>query len=127
MNRLLYWLREPVDGASLAVFRIAFGAILLWDVFRYWSRIQRLFLDSQGNPGGGFQFKYYGWEWVPALPGHGMYLLFGVIGLASLGIDGCYYVGDILSAVLQSSGEEQHYRYSCNISSGGEVVTIKSE
>ena len=99
----------------------------LWDVFRYWSRIQRLFLDSQGNPGGGFQFKYYGWEWVPALPGHGMYLLFGVIGLASLGIDGCYYVGDILSAVLQSSGEEQHYRYSCNISSGGEVVTIKSE
>ena len=88
MNRLLYWLREPVDGASLAVFRIAFGAILLWDVFRYWLRIQRLFLDSQGNPGGGFQFKYYGWEWVPALPGHGMYLLFGVIGLASLGIDG---------------------------------------
>jgi vitamin K-dependent gamma-carboxylase len=51
-----------------------------------WWHIQRLFLDSQGNPGGGFQFKYYGWEWVPALPGHGMYLLFGVIGLASLGI-----------------------------------------
>jgi len=51
-----------------------------------WWHIQRLFLDGQGNPGGGFQFKYYGWEWVPALPGHGMYLLFGVIGLASLGI-----------------------------------------
>jgi len=37
MNRLLHWLREPVDGASLAVFRIAFGVILLWDVFRHWS------------------------------------------------------------------------------------------
>ena len=86
MNRLLSWLREPVDGASLAIFRISFGAILLWDVFRYWLRIQRLFLDSQGNPGGGFQFKYYGWEWVPALPGNGMYVLFAIIGLASLGI-----------------------------------------
>ena len=86
MRRLLSWLREPVDGASLAIFRISFGAILLWDVFRYWPRIQRLFLDSQGNPGGGFQFKYYGWEWVPALPGDGMYVLFAIIGLASLGI-----------------------------------------
>jgi len=83
---LLSWLREPVDGASLAIFRISFGAILLWDVFRYWPRIQRLFLDSQTNPGGGFQFKYYGWEWVPALPGDGMYVLFAIIGLASLGI-----------------------------------------
>ena len=86
MNRLLAWLREPVDGASLAVFRIAFGAILLWDVFRHWPRIQRLFLDSLENPGGGFQFKYYGWEWVPALPGSSIYALFAVIGLASIGI-----------------------------------------
>ncbi|MDH3888246.1 MAG: HTTM domain-containing protein, partial [Gammaproteobacteria bacterium] len=29
---------------------------------------------------------YYGWEWVPALPGDGMYVLFAIIGLASLGI-----------------------------------------
>ena len=86
MNRFLLWLREPVDGASLAIFRIAFGAILLWDVFRHWPRIQRLFLDSLQNPGGGFQFKYYGWEWVQVLPGNGMYVLFAVIGLASLGI-----------------------------------------
>jgi vitamin K-dependent gamma-carboxylase len=86
MSRLLAWLREPVDGASLAVFRIAFGGILLWDAFRYWPRIQHLFLDGLRNPGGGFQFKYYGWEWVQALPGNGMYVLFAVIGLASLGI-----------------------------------------
>ena len=86
MNRLLAWLREPVDGASLAVFRIAFGGILLWDALRYWPRIQHLFLDGLRNPGGGFYFKYYGWEWVQALPGNGMYVLFAVIGLASLGI-----------------------------------------
>jgi hypothetical protein len=86
MNRFLSWLREPVDGASLAVFRMAFGVILLCDVFRYWPRIQRLYLDALGNPGGGFQFKYYGWEWVQVLPDKGMYVLFAVIGLASIGI-----------------------------------------
>ena len=86
MQRLLAWLREPVDGASLAVFRIAFGGILLWDVFRHWPRIQHLFLDSLRNPVGGFQFKYYGWEWVQAMPGNGMYVLFAVIGLAAIGI-----------------------------------------
>ena len=86
LKTLLSWLREPVDGASLAVFRITLGAILLWDVFRFWPRIQYLFLDSLANPGGGFQFKYYGWEWVPVLPGNGMYALFAVIGLAAIGI-----------------------------------------
>jgi len=40
---------------------------------------------------------------------------------------GGYYVGGISYAVLQSSGEEQHYRYSCNVTSTGEVVTIKGE
>ena len=86
MNRSLTWLRAPVDGASLAVFRIAFGAILLWDVFRHWPRIQHLFLDGLGNPGGGFHFKYFGWEWVQVLPDDGMYVLFAIIGLASIGI-----------------------------------------
>ena len=40
---------------------------------------------------------------------------------------GGYYIGDISYAVLQSSGEELHYRYSCNVSATGEVVTIKGE
>ena len=40
---------------------------------------------------------------------------------------GGYCIGDISYAVLQSSGEEQHYRYSCNVSATGEVVTIKGE
>jgi len=40
---------------------------------------------------------------------------------------GGYYIGDISYAVLQSSGEEQQYRYSCNVTSTGEVVTIKGE
>ena len=83
VTRPLSWLRQPVDGASLAVFRVAFGAIMLWDVFRYWPRIQRLYLDALQNPAGGFHFRYYGWEWVPVLPEQGMYILFAIIGLAS--------------------------------------------
>ncbi len=35
LARLEAYLREEVDGASLALFRIAFGAILLWEVIRY--------------------------------------------------------------------------------------------
>lgn len=37
---------------------------------------------------------------------------------------GGYYIGGILYTVLESSGEEQHYRYSCNVAPTGEVVTI---
>jgi len=40
---------------------------------------------------------------------------------------GGYYIGDISYAVLHSSGEELHYRYSCNVTAAGEVVTIKEE
>jgi hypothetical protein len=40
---------------------------------------------------------------------------------------GGYYIGGILYAVLQPSGEEQQYRYNCNVTSTGEVVTIKGE
>jgi hypothetical protein len=40
---------------------------------------------------------------------------------------GGYYVGDILYAVLNSSGEELHFRYICNVKAAGEVVTIKEE
>jgi hypothetical protein len=40
---------------------------------------------------------------------------------------GGYYIGGISYAVLQSSGEELHFRYSCNVTATGEVVTIKGE
>lgn len=37
---------------------------------------------------------------------------------------GGYYIGGILYSVLESSGEEQRYRYSCNVTATGEVVAI---
>jgi hypothetical protein len=35
-----------------------------------------------------------------------------------------YYVGGVEFANLQSTGEEIHYRYSCNVSSTGEVLAL---
>lgn len=80
------WLRSPVDGASLAVFRMLFGFILLADVFRYWPRIERLYLAPP------FHFSYYGFEWVRPWPDAGMYVHFAVLGcLAVLIMLGCFY------------------------------------
>src|SRR5438128_533615 len=33
--RLREWLVRPVDGASVAVFRILFGLLMFWEVLRY--------------------------------------------------------------------------------------------
>ena len=83
-----------VDGTSLAVFRIAFGALLLWDVLKYFRHdwIGRMFIAPA------FMFKYYGFEWVEPWPGDGMYFHFAALGvLAFLIMVGLFYR---LAAVL---------------------------
>ncbi|MFQ5982355.1 MAG: HTTM domain-containing protein [Woeseiaceae bacterium] len=66
-----------VDAASLAVFRIGFGVIMMWEVYRYFSNgwIESHYITPE------FHFKYYGFEWVQAWPGDGMYLHFALLGL----------------------------------------------
>jgi len=66
-----------VDAASLAVFRIGFGVIMMWEVYRYLSKdwIERYYIEPS------FHFKYYGFEWVQAWPGDGMYIHFAVLGI----------------------------------------------
>ncbi len=77
-----FWARlfAPVDAASLGVFRIAFGAIMLWEVFRYveFGWIARYYIDPAYN------FPYIGFSWVKPWPGNGMYWHFAVLGLLSL-------------------------------------------
>jgi vitamin K-dependent gamma-carboxylase len=75
-RRITHRLFEPVDGASLAVFRILFGAIMLWEVWRYFSNdwIPRYFIDPT------FHFTFYGFGWVQPWPGNGMYWHFAVLG-----------------------------------------------
>ena len=71
---------KQVDAASLAVFRIGFGLIMVVEVWRYWQHgwIDRFYIQPQ------FMFKYYGFEWVQAWPGDGMYYHFAVIGISAL-------------------------------------------
>ena len=79
-------LYEPVDVASLVFFRVSFGLIMLWEVFRYWPRIERKYINPT------IHFKYYGLSWIEVLPGDGMYYLFIFMGvLASLITLGLFY------------------------------------
>jgi len=85
---MLSKLFRPVDISSTVVFRVAFGAIMLWEVCRYFyfDRIEHHFLAPF------FSFKYYGFEWVRAWPGDGMYWHFYVLGaLAVLITAGLFY------------------------------------
>lgn len=79
---------RQVDIAPLVFFRIFFGAIMLWEVTRYFDHgwISRYFIDPQ------FHFKYYGFGWVQALPGDWMYGVFYLMGfVAILIILGLFY------------------------------------
>ena len=79
---------RPVDGASLAVFRIAFGGLLLWDVLKFFLNdwIRQLYITPK------FHFKYFGFEWVEPWAGAGMYLHFAVMGtLAFFIMIGLFY------------------------------------
>jgi vitamin K-dependent gamma-carboxylase len=87
-RRLAHRLFEPVDGASLAVFRILFGAIMLWEVWRYFTNdwIARYFIEPT------FHFTYYGFDWVQPWPGNGMRWHFAALGvLAACIMFGLFY------------------------------------
>lgn len=75
-NRLF----APVDIAPLVYFRIVFGAIMMWEVWRYFSNnwISRYWIEPT------FNFTYFGFDWLRPLPGNGMYILWGLLGLLAL-------------------------------------------
>ena len=78
-GRLIRALDRPIDGASCAVFRVLFGALLLFSTLRFlahgwveeYYRAPRLF------------FSYWGFEWIRPWPGIGMYLHYGVLVVAA--------------------------------------------
>lgn len=87
-NKLKEKLFHPVDPASLSVFRIGFGLILLWDIWRYYHHdwISAFYIEPD------FYFKYYGFEWVQPWAGDGMYIHFAVMGvLAFMIMIGLFY------------------------------------
>jgi vitamin K-dependent gamma-carboxylase len=79
-RRLAYRLFEPIDGSSLAAFRIIFGAIMAWEVWRYFTNgwINGYFIAPE------FHFTYYGFGWVKPWAGDGMYWHFALLGVLAV-------------------------------------------
>jgi vitamin K-dependent gamma-carboxylase len=84
-RRMCAALFKPVDISFLVFFRILFGGIMLWEVYRYFTYgwIGRYYVEPVVN------FTYYGFSWVKPWPGRGMYIHFFVLGLAAA----CVMVG----------------------------------
>ncbi len=79
IHRIAGMLFRQVDISSLIFFRIAFGTVMLWEVFRYLdgSRIYRYWIDPT------YHFTYPFFDWVRPWPGDGMFLHFYILGLLS--------------------------------------------
>lgn len=70
----------PTSIASLVYFRILFGVIMLWEVFRYFSHgwIHTYYIKPQ------FNFPYWGFTWIKPLLPTGMYAVWILIGICSI-------------------------------------------
>jgi hypothetical protein len=79
---------KGVDASSLVVFRIGFGLIMLWEVWRYWSYgwIAKYYIEPD------FHFKYFGFEWIQPWPGEWMYVHYALVAALALFITvGLFY------------------------------------
>lgn len=74
---------RPTDIASLVFFRIGFGVLALTDILSSWIYYH---LNKNAFDPEGFQFHYYGFAWVQALPEPLMSALFISLILAAAGI-----------------------------------------
>ncbi|NRA10805.1 MAG: HTTM domain-containing protein [Crocinitomicaceae bacterium] len=73
-------LNKNTSIAPLVIFRIIFGALMLFGIsrFLYKGWVQQLYIDPQ------YHFGYYGFEWVKPLEGELMYLPFILMIIASV-------------------------------------------
>jgi vitamin K-dependent gamma-carboxylase len=79
LERIVARMLEPVDIAWLAAFRVLYGVAMAISMWRFIANgwVERFFVEPA------FHFKYWGFEWVEALPGPAMHgLFFVLIGLA---------------------------------------------
>ncbi|MBC7866989.1 MAG: HTTM domain-containing protein, partial [Gloeobacteraceae cyanobacterium ES-bin-316] len=69
-----------VDISGIVFFRILFGFIMLVEVLRYFKNdwIRKYWIDPD------FLFNYWPFNFLSALPGNGMYLLFFLLGVTSV-------------------------------------------
>lgn len=73
-------LTKQTHIAPLAVFRIVFGAIMLFSTLRFMANgwVHDLYVEPQ------YFFTYYGFEWIKPLSEMGMYFLFSLLAVSFL-------------------------------------------
>lgn len=78
-RRLAADLGQPVDAASLGVFRIAFGTIMLVEAMRFLAHgwVRQHYLETE------FLFTYPGFRWVTPWPAPALHAQVAVIGLCA--------------------------------------------
>jgi len=82
INRFVKYLCSSSGIAPLVIFRIAFGALMFISVSRFILKgwVYSMYILPK------MFFPYFGFEWIKPLPATGMYVVFAVLLLASLGI-----------------------------------------
>jgi vitamin K-dependent gamma-carboxylase len=105
---------DQIDIASLAFFRIAFGAMMAswgWDYLTT-GRVTDLYVAPQ------FHFSYAGLEWIKPWPGNGMYYHFLALIVLALAISfGVFYrissllfaIGFTLFFLMERTNYQNHY------------------
>ncbi|WP_333712192.1 HTTM domain-containing protein [Yoonia sp.] len=78
-ERSIAALSTPVSGLSLAAFRIALGALLVWDCWRFikYDRVYRYWVQPE------FNFTYSGFGWVTPLPDPWIHLAWLLVGISA--------------------------------------------
>lgn len=102
----------PVDIASVALFRVAFGLLMLWDMLQY---LLGGWLESYLVPP--FLFKYPGFEWVERASPATMKLIFVAmaiaavliaLGLAYRAACAAFFVGHTYMLLLDTAQYQNH-------------------
>ena len=84
--RFLHLLALPIDGASLALFRICFGVVMFAHAAKYlWPQGGTTLKDYLYHETS-FNFTYPGFGWVQPFPEPLWTLFFGLMGLAAIGV-----------------------------------------
>jgi len=111
------YLQEPIDGASLAIFRICFGLVMVAHVCENYAHIERNYISPH------FNFSFI--SGLHTLPGFGMYELFAVMGTAALCIAlgvWCrpaalvFCLGQTYLLLVEKSYYQNHYYLICLLS-----------
>jgi hypothetical protein len=90
-------LSQPVSPLSLAVFRMAVGAMLVWDCWRFikYDRIYRYWIEPE------FHFTYPGFHWVQPLPEPWIWVAWLGMGLSAfLVMVGLFYRFSIIALTV---------------------------